>query len=195
MEPAEFWKKHGLSGIIPNVGSRFPEGFDVKDSLLHFLGDYGDLVEFGCGDGRLAEFFPTERYTGVDISPQVLEQARKTLPDHDFRLISETWEIPEATTILAYTVLLHVPDERIRNCIQELSKHATNKVIVVEIMDYRWRAYEGAVPVFNRDVEHYIMMFQRAGLNLTAYRKEHYARYAKWSRDLDHQMTFLEFVH
>lgn len=45
---------------------------------------WANVLDIGCGYGRMAPLF--QRYTGVDISPDLLEIARKEHPDKKFVL-------------------------------------------------------------------------------------------------------------
>ncbi len=46
------------------------------------------IADVGCGNGRLTKIFDGVKvdYTGVDISPRLLEQARRLFPEYDFRV-------------------------------------------------------------------------------------------------------------
>ncbi|SFU97519.1 trans-aconitate 2-methyltransferase [Methylobacterium sp. 174MFSha1.1] len=73
-------------------------------------------VDLGCGPGNstalLAVRFPTARITGLDSSPAMLEEARRTLPDLTFvEADLATWE-PETAPdlIFANAVLQWLPD-------------------------------------------------------------------------------------
>jgi SAM-dependent methyltransferase len=48
-------------------------------------------LDFGCGAGRSSRFLATHGFTvtGVDISPQMIEQAQRADPDGDYRLIAD----------------------------------------------------------------------------------------------------------
>jgi ubiquinone/menaquinone biosynthesis C-methylase UbiE len=43
-----------------------------------------DTLDAGCGYGRAAEWFPREKYIGVDISPDLLRIANERYPKHVF---------------------------------------------------------------------------------------------------------------
>jgi trans-aconitate 2-methyltransferase len=89
----------------------------VRD-LLHAVepAGRGRMVDLGCGPGNstevLAARFPGAEVTGLDSSPDMVEAARKRLPDVRFDLADiGTWDGPgQYDVILANAVLQWVPD-------------------------------------------------------------------------------------
>jgi ubiquinone/menaquinone biosynthesis C-methylase UbiE len=45
------------------------------------------ILEVGCGGGHVLRLFPQGRLTGVDVSGQMLERARRNLQGYDVRLL------------------------------------------------------------------------------------------------------------
>lgn len=180
---ALFWGVEGVQHIKPEVGVQHPEGFDVPAMMRLTAEGALPLLEVGCGVGRIAAGFASDEYIGVDINPHALIAARKALPDHDFRLVTEELVYPQAGTVLFYTVLLHVPDELILETLAKATA-AADRVVIAEIMDRRWRR-EGNPPVFNRETEEYVLMMQAFGYALVGHSRDSYAHYDNerwWSR-------------
>ena len=75
------WESEHLRRL---VGGLFPQGV-------------GRYLDFACGTGRItAELAPLSRYTlGVDISPGMLESARKRLPETSFLACDLTQDDPD----------------------------------------------------------------------------------------------------
>jgi len=148
--PAEYWQSNRDLVHITPPGVRFPE-----QNLFAALQEAvtGSVFEFGCGDGRLSSAFSPDAYTGYDINPSALEAARKANPRHDY-----TGEWVEADTFLAYTVLLHLPDDKITAVIEKAK--AYKHIVIGEIMGRQWRR-PGNPPVFNRDLAEYVEMIGR----------------------------------
>ncbi|KKT96901.1 MAG: hypothetical protein UW99_C0047G0013, partial [Candidatus Collierbacteria bacterium GW2011_GWC2_45_15] len=49
------------------------------------VGSKESLLDVGCGNGRLLLGLPkTIKYTGLDISPKLLEEAQKKYPNNNF---------------------------------------------------------------------------------------------------------------
>lgn len=143
--PAEYWQSNDTLQHITPPGDEWPE-VGLRDSLLKACS--GSVFEFGCGYGRLAQFFDSDRYAGFDINCHAVEKAQKNLPGHKFG-----FEWVPAHTFLAYTVLLHVPDDEIEDVIKT-AKSGYNRIVIGEIMGREWRR-PGNPPVFNRDRQEY----------------------------------------
>lgn len=143
-----FWKFNKALNHLTPPGERYPEG-DIHGILKTFV--KGSVCEFGCGDGRLAPAF--DDYYGMDINPYAVEAARKRNPDKTFGD-----DLQPADTVLAHTVLLHVPDDEIESVME--SFQAYNTIVISEIMDRRWRR-DGDPPVFNRNIENYLDLLGR----------------------------------
>src|SRR5206468_8789706 len=58
------------SGLPPAALANFVAG----------LGDVGDALDLGCGDGRLTQFMRASSVTGADVSPVALERFGARLP-------------------------------------------------------------------------------------------------------------------
>ena len=148
--PAEFWRGNADLRDITPAGERFPEVglFSTLAAACR-----GSVFEFGCGDGRLAPAFPAAEYVGFDINPAALAAARVANPTHSF---TDAWQ--PADTFLAWTVLLHVPDDEIAGVLARAS--AYGRVVIGEVMGRRWRR-PGDPPVFNREAGEYVEMAGR----------------------------------
>jgi len=190
---SKFWGDKGLQYVIPNDGGQYPECFDVAKELSIHLGKSLPIVEVGCGYGRIGRLFDSTQYKGLDINPNAINRAKRELPGYHFETITDLEQVPTCDTLLVYTVLLHIPDEEILNSLTILANRATN-ILVVEIMDKRWRSKQVVVPVYNRDPEEYILLLQQCNKHLKSYSKKPYAKYAKMRNpDLDDRITFMLF--
>ena len=184
MDTTEFWKKEGHLHIMPNTGEEFPEGWNVRHYLENIC--YGkSITEIGCGVGRLSAAFDPEHYMGIDISPRVLEIAESKNKHHKYLLDNQKDPYPDAEVRLVYTVLLHIDDDCIDDLVENLCEN-TEKVIVAEIMGRKWRR-PGNPPVFNREADEYIPLFEKCGFELEYNNEKVYERYA------DTNITFLHF--
>jgi SAM-dependent methyltransferase len=147
LRPADYWKGNvNLQHITP-PGEDMPE-VDLFAALR--VACRGTVFEFGCGYGRLAPCFRPDMYTGMDINPSALVAAKDRNPGHVF---VEDWA--EADTVLAHTVLLHIPDDEIQSVIDRMKGY--KRIVIGEIMGRSWRR-GGNPPVFNREVSDYADM-------------------------------------
>jgi SAM-dependent methyltransferase len=187
---ADFWADEGLNHIIPDVGGEFPEGFDVYALLKQIIDPSQNVLEVGCGYGRLCRAFALQSYIGVDINPRAIEAAREKNPGYKFEIINPAAVLPKVDVALVYTVAQHIPDEELARFFKPICE-AAKQVVIAEIMDIRWRR-PGNPPVFNRDPEQYVLEMANRGFLLRRFGKALYARYNKppWNVDRDTRMSF-----
>jgi len=152
----EFWEKDQLRNIIPQVGQAFPEGFDPKPPLREIFkwSGGGSVVDLGCGYGRLCEAFEPEAYTGVDINPLAVAEARKLHPAYRFEALGSEANLPSGDFCLAYTVFLHMPDQALKPWLESIRKNF-KYLLIAEILGRDWRDAAGSTPIFNREREDY----------------------------------------
>ena len=200
MDTTVFWKERGHEYIKPTTGGEFPEGWDVK-SYLTELCDGKLVTEIGCGTGRLSPAFLPEHYIGIDICTSALEIAEENNRDYKYILHNQGDSYPQADVRLVYTVLLHIDDDCIGDFIENLCQDPatwhTLRVIVAEIMGRKWRR-SGNPPVFNREADEYITLFEKCGFELESVADKVYERYAdpkfdKMTGGLPVYITFLTF--
>lgn len=181
----EFWKKEGLRHIKPAVGGEFPEGWNVSDYLKDKVKD-NDVIEVGCGYGRLCSSFSATQYTGIDVNPAAIAKAKEVNKKHNFQLYEYPNEMPKSSDKIVYTVLLHVDDDNILNMAKVIAD-SSSRVIIGEVMGRSWRR-DGNPPVFNREPEEYIKIFEEAGMKFDNQEDLPYQRYQNTN------VTFLTFT-
>ncbi|MCA8986473.1 MAG: tetratricopeptide repeat protein [Planctomycetaceae bacterium] len=185
-----YWQQDHLANIIPlnqKLGE-FPEGWDVRPFLWEMLkGDVRrNVLEVGCGYGRLCQSFPTDYYLGVDINPEAVQAARTRHPGYDFLVTDFTAPYPKSDAILLYTVLLHIDDQSLPAMLERLAE-SSNVILIAEILGKaRWRR-SGNPPVFNRDLEDYQQLMQKLGYVLERVEHQPYQHYPNTN------ISFLKF--
>jgi SAM-dependent methyltransferase len=70
----------------------------------------GEVVDYGCGIGLLANFIPPERYVGLDVDDLSLVKARQEFPAHRFFHLSEFEPAKKFDTLIALAVIQYLPD-------------------------------------------------------------------------------------
>lgn len=85
---------------------------DVDALLRHVTMNHRTILDFGCGEGRLAgplaERF--DRYFGVDASPVCIRRCRElAIPNASFKLLRSFHRLPRVDVVAAFTVLMHFP--------------------------------------------------------------------------------------
>lgn len=142
--PAEYWRNNDALNHITPARIEFPEVglFPALQKVCQ-----GSVFDYGCGYGRLAPAFDPDSYYGMDINDTALDEARKRNPVYSF---GKDWQ--SADTVLAYTVMLHIPDDEIVDLINKMRSY--RRIVIGEIMGRRWRR-PGNPPVFNREADDY----------------------------------------
>ena len=155
MTPDEYWRSGaGLSNITPQ-GKEWPEGEWFKAWLeVNLISRDVNVLEVGCGPGRLARLFHPADYLGLDICPDAIARAREAAPGHLF-MIDDGLPYPAYDVTLFHTVLLHVPDHELRGVISRITG---GYVLVSEILGRHLRR-PGLPPVFNREAQDYEAAF------------------------------------
>jgi len=170
-----YWAQNALRHIRPERnGAEFPEGQKAIDVIGGLLGD-ARFYDYGCGRGRWAPLFPPEQYCGLDISDQALKRARIASPGHTFMRPDEARE--ERDFVLAYTVLLHIPDDGLPGLVPRLFELAP-VVVVAEIMDPAMRQDRVLPYALNRSAQEYIDLFSACGGELESEQSAPYDAYA-----------------
>jgi len=82
-DSGEYWRRRYEDKKTSGPGSYGRLAAYKADIVNGILRDRGisSVIEFGCGDGNQAALFEIPNYTGVDISPLVVENAKKTFAD------------------------------------------------------------------------------------------------------------------
>lgn len=175
-DATQWWRDNaGLAHIVPPGTGNGPEAFSVRAALHEFVRPHETVLDFGCGVGRNTRCFVPERYVGVDVNLSALLQCEAHHPQYRFELAEDV--LPRADVALAYTVLLHVPDDALDVTVARLA-HAVRRVIVVEILGRKWRGKPGANPqTFNRELQEYVDTFADHGMDFGELRTWPYARY------------------
>jgi len=93
---------------------------------LEFIADYAkngnDVLDFGCGNGRLLELFPDRdiNYLGTDVSEKLIRIAKERYPNekYKFRKISGfgSLALPEDSfnSVFSVAVFHHLPSRELR---------------------------------------------------------------------------------
>lgn len=174
MADKNFWLEDRLSNIIPKGFGEYPEGFEVTDFIRRFLDpiSLNSVVDLGCGYGRLCQSFSPEKYLGLDINPEAIFRASHEFPMYQFRETDGKF-FPSADLYFAYTLFLHLTDDQIHH-ILDLTE--AKYFLVAEILGHEWRR-PGNPPVYNREFDEYLKIFNRHNYSLQDEISKPYARY------------------
>lgn len=148
-QAAQYWKDSGPYLAGPDAVS--PDHAVVQEllrDLLPTLGHIDDVVDLGCGRGRIAslllDVLPSAKYTGVDVGEAQVEATRLVRPDGDFytsRLQDfepdRQWDL-----VIISEVLMHIPPSDIEAVCHKVKGLARKWVVTID-----WTAPLGDVPI------------------------------------------------
>jgi 2-polyprenyl-3-methyl-5-hydroxy-6-metoxy-1,4-benzoquinol methylase len=115
------------------VGSR-GELTVYKVTLLKSIGIQNnvDLLDVGCGDLEITKQLNLSKYTGVDISDEVLIQAEESFQNGEFyHSVRDKDKITNSDTVLCLDVLIHQQSKESYENLIKLLIEKTNKRLIV----------------------------------------------------------------
>src|SRR5579872_2307558 len=89
MQAQEYWNEIGST-------KEFEDPLYV-DKLSSFLSPTSEIVEYGCGYGRMMRILQAQGYknlTGFDFATNMIARGKKENPDLDLRLLERSGVIP-----------------------------------------------------------------------------------------------------
>lgn len=139
MKYKDFWQgEDGIRNVIPRSGrsGEYPElpGFDPRKILYDTIKGR-PVCEVGCGYGRLAGIFESDKYIGVDCNRAAIERAKKSYPLRSFHVIEE-YKYPPTMAKFAYTVAMHIPDDEYPIFVKALCESTGDQIVIAEILGH-----------------------------------------------------------
>jgi SAM-dependent methyltransferase len=97
------------------------------DQFAERVRDFGWVADIGCGPGHVACYLHDRgvRVVGIDLSPRMIECARKLHPTIEFQQTDmEALPVPNETWagLVAFYSLIHVPRERVVATLREFRR-------------------------------------------------------------------------
>jgi SAM-dependent methyltransferase len=174
----KFWIENKLKDIARS-NELIQGDWDIAEYLYDMFDDLDcdNILDFGCGYGRLAPIFPSDVYVGVDLNPNAIKKAWINNPRYDFREVNIDSKYPCADLVLAFTVFLHMEDDTLLDVLKRLHKSCNKYLVIIETLGHEWRS-SGTVPVYNREKDEYIDLLQQASFSPykhESFRNPHYA--------------------
>ena len=97
------------------------------------------ILEVGCGFGRIGKLltdkWPNASYTGVDISPDRIAEARAALPEHAALEVADLLEFDTDESfdlVVAVEVLMHIPPEQVEDAVERLQLWSHRHIYTVD---------------------------------------------------------------
>jgi len=132
-----YWDTHYSKGGRSGEGS-INESRDWKTGILQEYGLRYDnsVIDVGCGDMEFWEYFPVANYTGIDISPTIIDKNRKRFPKYNFYCCDSSNPLKiTADYVTCFDMLFHIMDTtKYIMTIVNLSYYANKKLFV-----YTWQ--------------------------------------------------------
>ena len=99
----------------------------LLDRLVDHVGEAGVICDLGCGPGQVARYLHDRgaHVIGVDLSPQMIAQARQLNPDIDFKqgnMLALDVEDEAWAGIAAFYSIIHIPLEKVVTALHELKR-------------------------------------------------------------------------
>lgn len=99
----------------------------VESILPHVEGK--SVLDLGCGSGRFRPIFFHYKYTGIDINPDNIGVAKKLYRGKFEVMDIVEDEIPKRDTLFCWSVLNHIPPERMKAVADKINKSAKRILI------------------------------------------------------------------
>lgn len=175
LSPAE--RRHRLVG--PPKLWQMKRDFQISFLKRSGLEEHHYLLDVGCGTLRggipIIDYLLPQRYTGVDVRPGVLEEARKEVNDAGLAdkqpfliLANGTQELPSSYDfVFAFSVFMHMTDENLASTLEMILPHLKPSGVVlanVNVGEDRSEAWQG-FPVVWKPLAEYESFFHRYGLD------------------------------
>jgi trans-aconitate methyltransferase len=136
--PADYWtergKRYEAEAIEKGwVAVENKPLFDLLDTL-----EFTSVLEVGCGFGRVGaailRHYSNVTYTGIDVSPDLIESARKRLLDSELIVADlATWDTDRSwDLVVSVSVLGHILPADVANVIAKMRKWARNDVVAID---------------------------------------------------------------
>jgi hypothetical protein len=130
----KYWKERYAKGGTSGAGS-YGRLAQFKSEVINaFIADNAvdSVVEFGCGDGNQLSLYELPRYTGLDVSPDIVAQCRKRFADDPSKTFhTSAPDGLQADLAMSIDVLFHLTeDEVFERYMRDLFATGTRFVII-----------------------------------------------------------------
>lgn len=126
--------RSSYDAVAPEYAEKFKDEMDDKpfdrralDRLAREVGQLGPICDLGCGPGQLARYLHRNGIAalGVDLSPQMVAEARRLNPDIEFHQ-GDMLALPDPDDswggIAAFYCIIHVPRPQVVDALREMKR-------------------------------------------------------------------------
>jgi len=103
--------------------------------------EFETVLDIGCGNGRMVEWFKDKQYVGVDISKKLIDISKERFPEQDFR-VQKVEELGNERfdLVFSYTTLEHITEDTWEDAVKALKK-CGRQALIIEPADFESRGY------------------------------------------------------
>lgn len=145
-------EKWGSKGTLSGEGTRPEAAKEYVEFVTTFLESHPEIktiLDLGHGDWQMwpKNYFDNYDYTGIDITPSVVEMCNRKYSNNHIEFIQADFleiELPKADLLLIKDVLIHLSNDDIKKTIRMLSNFKYS-IIVTDIKSKGWRVLAGNI--------------------------------------------------
>jgi len=146
--PGTIWENPDYIETLSRTWENWPKD---KERIAHTLAPYdvpgANVLDVGCGCGRMAEIFKHARYSGVDGSPEMVRRCRDRGLDVWNSSIFDLTISRQFDIILCHAVLCHIAD--VPGAIDELWDATAPGGVLLYSCYWKWGLFHfGVKPVW-----------------------------------------------
>lgn len=123
----------GSYGRLAAYKAAFINGVIDANGIAH-------VADFGCGDGNLLSMLRPAAYTGLDVSPTVIERCSALFPRFEFLPMAHLAALRPADLTLSIDVIYHLIEDNVFAAhVDALFTHSTRLVLIyASNLDGNW---------------------------------------------------------
>ena len=153
----------------------------------------GNLLDYGCGKGRLAQYVDPLKYLGYDINAAMMQEAQRDNPEHSFTCSLSGALAYDADCTLLYTVISMWDDAEAAAIMHQFRSRL---IVIGEIADRRWATGDAAVPrIYNRDVSQIDNILAACNYRRIDQNRALHERYKTWPNEYDKHVSILVYTN
>jgi len=145
-------KKWGSKGTLSGEGTRPEAAKEYVQFVTTFLESHPEIktiLDLGHGDWQMwpKNYFDNYDYTGIDITPSVVEMCNREYGNPHIKFIEADFleiELPQADLLLIKDLLIHLSNEDIKKSLGKLGKFKYS-IVVTDIESKGWRVFAGNI--------------------------------------------------
>jgi len=130
-----YWEDHYSSGGISGQGSIGDCRKWKWDTIFSYVEKIDKVIDVGCGDLSFWDGETCKSYTGIDISPTIINKNMKARPDWNFICSDASISHPvHAPVVFCLDILFHILDDQVYlSILENLARYSDEWIFI-----YTW---------------------------------------------------------